>query len=67
MMQWMTFFSGRCCGGPVLMLSLALVLFGVMFTQLSAAGLGWVFMGIGIATFGLCLLLASNASTSHAP
>ena len=65
-MQLMTFFSGRCCGGPVLVLSLALVLFGVIFTRLSAVGLGWVFMGIGVATFALCLVLASNTSTSQA-
>ncbi|WP_295409575.1 hypothetical protein [uncultured Thiocystis sp.] len=66
MMRLTTFFSPRCCGGPVLALSLALVLFGALFMLLSAEGLGWVFVGTGLVTFGLCMVLASETAVSHA-
>ena len=54
--------SDTCCGGPVFVLSLSLVSFGILFTLLSAVELGWVFVGIGISTFCLCLLLASEVA-----
>lgn len=55
-----TILSRRCCGGPVLMLALALMALGVFFILLSALGLGWVFIGIGAASFGLCLWLSQS-------
>ena len=55
-----TLISRRCCGGPVLILSLVFGLLGLMFASLSAVALGWVFMGTGIATFGLCMLLGQS-------
>lgn len=60
MMRLTTLFSRRCCGGPVLVLSLGLVLFGTIFLMLSAAVLGLTFVGIGVATFGLCILLGQS-------
>jgi hypothetical protein len=65
MMRVTTFLSRRCCGGPVLVLSLALVLFGLLFILLSATGLGWMFITIGTATFGLCLLLGRSRCARH--
>ncbi len=58
-----TLFSRRCCGGPVLMLSLAFLLFGTVFTLLSAQALGLVFMATGAATLGLCMLLGKSRCT----
>ncbi|WPL12299.1 hypothetical protein Thiosp_02063 [Thiorhodovibrio litoralis] len=55
-----TLFSRRCCGGPVLVLSLALVAFGVLFKLLAASGLGWVFLAVGVSTLGLCMLLGQR-------
>jgi hypothetical protein len=61
-MRLAPFISCTCCGGPVLVLFLTLVSFGILFMLLSAVALGWVFVGIGIATFGLCMLLASEVA-----
>ncbi|EXJ15614.1 hypothetical protein [Imhoffiella purpurea] len=55
-----TLFSRRCCGGPVLALSLALVLFGTLFELLAASGLGWVFLAVGAGTLALCMLLGQS-------
>lgn len=60
LMRFTPCFSCACCGGPVFALSLALVSFGILFRLLSAIELGWVFAGIGAATFGLCMVLASE-------
>lgn len=53
-------FSRRCCGGPILVLSLAFIAFGGVFLALSAASLGGVFLIIGIATLTFCMLLGQS-------
>ena len=57
-------FSRNCCGGPVLALSLAFLLFGMLFVSLSAISLGVVFMGVGILAEGLCLLMGRSRCKS---
>ena len=60
MNHWKTLISRRCCGGPIVLLSLAFFLFGALFSVLSAIGLGMVFVAVGAAAFGMCLWLAQS-------
>jgi hypothetical protein len=53
-------FSRRCCGGPVLVLALAFMLIGALFTLLSAPGPGLVFGLVGIGSLGLCVMLGQS-------
>lgn len=59
-----TLFSRNCCGGPVLLLSLTLILLGTLFSVLAATALGAVFMIIGAASQGLCLWLGRSRCTN---
>jgi len=49
--------SRKCCGGPVLVLSLLCLAVGLLFVGLSAVSLGLVFITVGGMAEGLCLLL----------
>ena len=49
--------SSKCCGGPVLALTLMCLTFGLLFVGLSAVSLGVVFVAAGGMAEGLCLLL----------
>ncbi len=57
-MKWLKrLFSGRCCGGPVLGMTLMCSAFGVLFLFLSAYRLGLVFIAVGALSEMLCLYL----------
>ncbi len=58
MMKWLQRnFSRRCCGGPVLAMTLLCFGFGVLFLFLSASLLGLVFIAVGGLAEALCLYL----------
>jgi hypothetical protein len=58
MMKWLKrLFSWRCCGGPVLGMTLLCSGFGVLFLFLSAYRLGLVFIAVGVLSELLCLYL----------
>ncbi len=50
--------SSRCCGGPVLAMTLLFAGTGVLFLLLSASVPGLVFIAVGVLAEGLCLLLS---------
>ncbi len=50
--------SRRCCGGPVLAMTLLFAGLGFMFLLLSASVPGVVFITVGVLAEGLCLLLS---------
>jgi hypothetical protein len=57
-MKWLQRnFSRRCCGGPVLALTLLCFGFGALFLFLSASLLGIVFIAVGGLSEVLCLYL----------
>lgn len=53
-------FSPKCCGGPVLLLSVISAGFGVLFLMLAAFELGAVFISVGLIATGLCLYLGAS-------
>jgi hypothetical protein len=53
-------FSHECCGGPVLILSLFSIGFGLLFLILAAFELGAVFVSVGLFAMGLCLYLGTS-------
>ena len=60
-MKWLNrIFSRRCCGGPVLALTLLCFGFGVLFLFLSASLLGLVFIIVGGLAEALCLYLGRS-------
>ena len=52
--------SRRCCGGPMLALSLLCVGLGLMFILLSAVTLGLVFIMVGMSSEALCFLMSRS-------
>jgi len=50
--------SRRCCGGPVLAMTLLFAGMGFLFLLLSASVLGAVFLAVGILSEGLCFILS---------
>ncbi|MET0028417.1 MAG: hypothetical protein ABW101_12335 [Candidatus Thiodiazotropha sp.] len=60
-MKWLKrLFSRRCCGGPVLAMTLLCFGFGVLFLFLSAYRLGLVFIAVGALSELLCLYLGRS-------
>ncbi|MBV2092671.1 MAG: hypothetical protein KUF72_17470 [Candidatus Thiodiazotropha sp. (ex Ctena orbiculata)] len=52
--------SVRCCGGPVVFLTLISIAFGLLFLVLSATQLAVVFMLAGSVAMLSCLYLGSS-------
>lgn len=52
--------SRRCCGGPVLTLSLVFSLLGGLFLALAATGPGVVFILSGVGALILCMTLGRS-------
>lgn len=52
--------SRRCCGGPVLAMTLLFTGLGILFLLLSASVPGAVFIAVGILSEGLCFILSRS-------
>ena len=52
--------SKRCCGGPVLAMTLLCIGFGTLFLCLSAYALGLVFIAVGALSESLCIVHSRN-------
>jgi hypothetical protein len=64
-MKWLRkHFSRRCCGGPVLALTLLCLGFGALFLFLSASLLGLVFIAVGGLSEALCLYMSRTRCRS---
>jgi tetrahydromethanopterin S-methyltransferase subunit E len=53
-------FSAHCCGGPVVLLTLVSISFGLLFLLLSAIELAVVFILAGSVAILSCLYLGSS-------
>ena len=59
--------SRRCCGGPVLAMTLLCIGFGALFMLLSAYALGLAFIAIGALAESLCFALSRSRCQRRYP
>jgi hypothetical protein len=60
MVTFSALFSARCCGGPVVLLTLVSIVFGLLFLLLSATELAVVFILAGSLAILSCLYLGRS-------